>query len=273
MVSSSWLAHAAGSERYRKPPRPGSPSGQKATFDMPQCPGQQSEAVADGTIFTPVSLGLILACGVSGWPTGHPIRRARKAPSFQPQSVAWSLGRCSDFPGKRRYSRVLSALLGINGNGTIAMSYVERVLQPGETVQHVSTVHWILYLPGFLFLLAGAAVFAFRAQAGPDLAPVLTVVSAILAILGLISLLAAWFRRWTTEVAVTDRRIIYKRGFIRRRTIEMNMDKVESVDVDQSVFGRIFDYGTITVRGTGTGLEPLRNIDSPIELRNRITAR
>jgi uncharacterized membrane protein YdbT with pleckstrin-like domain len=74
----------------------------------------------------------------------------------------------------------------------------------------------------------------------------------------------------STEIAVTDRRIIYKRGLIQRHTIEINMDKVESVDVDQSILGRLFDYGTITVRGTGEGIEPLRNISTPIALRNAV---
>jgi uncharacterized membrane protein YdbT with pleckstrin-like domain len=95
----------------------------------------------------------------------------------------------------------------------------------------------------------------------------------IIALVGLISLIHAWFVRWTTEIAVTDRRVIYKKGFIRRRTIEMNMDKIESVDVDQSVLGRMLNYGTITIRGTGTGIEPLDKIESPIEFRNFVTAR
>jgi uncharacterized membrane protein YdbT with pleckstrin-like domain len=90
---------------------------------------------------------------------------------------------------------------------------------------------------------------------------------------GLVAVFRAWFRRWTTEIAVTDRRIIFKRGFIRRFTIEMHMDKVESVDVDQSVLGRIFDYGDVVVRGTGTGFEPLHMIEAPIKLRNAVTAK
>ena len=53
----------------------------------------------------------------------------------------------------------------------------------------------------------------------------------------------------------------------------MNMDKIESVDVDQSIMGRLFNYGTLTVHGTGTGIEPLYQIDSPIEFRNSVTAR
>ena len=71
------------------------------------------------------------------------------------------------------------------------------------------------------------------------------------AVLFVMSFVHAWFMRWITEIAVTDRRIIYKRGFINRHTEEMNMDKVASVDVDQSILGRMLDYGTVHVLGTG----------------------
>jgi Bacterial PH domain len=84
--------------------------------------------------------------------------------------------------------------------------------------------------------------------------------------------LSAWFRRWTTEIAVTDRRVIIKRGFIRRATMEMNLQKIESVDVDQSLIGRIFDYGAVTIRGVGSSYEPLRLIDAPLKLRSTVTA-
>jgi uncharacterized membrane protein YdbT with pleckstrin-like domain len=85
-------------------------------------------------------------------------------------------------------------------------------------------------------------------------------------------LFIGWFRRWTTEIAVTDRRIIYKRGFIRRDTVEMHLDKVESVDVEQSILGRIMNYGDISIHGTGAGIEDLKNIGSPIAFRNHVTA-
>lgn len=156
------------------------------------------------------------------------------------------------------------------------MKYVERVIQPGETVQYLSTIHWIVYVPSLLFLMVGAIGLALLIKSGADpLALSLTLpllLTGAACIAGLLSFIHAWFKRWTTELAVTDRRIIYKRGFIRRHTIEMNMDKVESVDVDQSFWGRILNYGTIIVHGTGGGLEPLRRIDSPIEFRNGVTA-
>ena len=70
---------------------------------------------------------------------------------------------------------------------------------------------------------------------------------------------------------VTDHRVIFKRGLLSRHTVEMNRTKIESVDVDQSLFGRLFGYGTIVVHGTGGGLEPLANIADPLLLRSRIT--
>jgi uncharacterized membrane protein YdbT with pleckstrin-like domain len=84
-------------------------------------------------------------------------------------------------------------------------------------------------------------------------------------------LIQQWFQWWVTEIAVTNRRVIYKTGLIQRETNEMNMDKVESVQVDQSIFGRMLDYGNMTVLGTGEGFKTLRTIASPVELRNSVT--
>ena len=70
---------------------------------------------------------------------------------------------------------------------------------------------------------------------------------------------------------MTNLRVIYKTGFIRRTTNEMNMDKVESVRVVQSIAGRILDYGDVTIIGTGEGEEELRTVARPLDLRNHIT--
>src|SRR6476660_6849278 len=151
----------------------------------------------------------------------------------------------------------------------IAMSYVQRVLQPGEQVRHVSSIHWIVYWPGAaVALLAVVADWLTETRLLPGLwrysAYALALVAAVL-------LVQQWFQWWVTEIAVTDRRVIYKKGFIRRQTNEMNMDKVESVRIDQSILGRMLDYGDVTILGTGEGFETLRTIASPIELRNGIT--
>jgi uncharacterized membrane protein YdbT with pleckstrin-like domain len=109
--------------------------------------------------------------------------------------------------------------------------YIDHILQPGETVAFTTTLHWVVYLPTIgLWLLAFIALMV-----GGALGPVSLLVAFVCALVGLGVAFSAWSRRWTTEIDVTDRRIVYKRGFIRRHTVEMNMDKVESVDVDQSI--------------------------------------
>ncbi len=151
------------------------------------------------------------------------------------------------------------------------MPYVDRVLQEGESVRHIARISWVTYLPGLL-LWAVAGILAGLLPSQPALHFFVLTVAAIVFIIGTILLARAWFHRVTTEIAVTDRRIIYKRGFVRRYTVEMHMDKVESVDVDQSILGRMLDYGDVIIHGTGVGLEPLLHIDHPLELRNHITA-
>jgi len=151
------------------------------------------------------------------------------------------------------------------------MSYVQKVLQPGEKIVHTASIHWFVYWPGALTLVLAIVVYSFGHNSSSGMATFWHFVAAALAIVALVLLFREWFTWWTTEIAVTDRRIIYKEGFISRNTVEMHMDKVESVDVDQSVMGRILDYGDVIVKGTGTGFEPLKRIAAPLELRNHIT--
>lgn len=152
--------------------------------------------------------------------------------------------------------------------------YIEEILQPDEKLLYSTTIHWLVYLPGLIACIVAIAAFVIGRDAGTAFMRMLLFgVFAVVGLYGSVSLLAAWFRRWTTEIDVTDRRVVIKRGFITRKTAEMNMDKIESIDVDQSLAGRIFNYGKVTIRGTGIGMEPLPMIGSPLELRNSITAR
>jgi uncharacterized membrane protein YdbT with pleckstrin-like domain len=122
------------------------------------------------------------------------------------------------------------------------MAYVHSVLQPGETIKVIGRLHWIIYLRSLLVVAIGSVHF-----------------------------LITMVRRSITELSVTTQRLIYKHGFIRRRTVEMAFDKVETVDVDQSIGGRILGYGAIQARGTGQGIEGLARVQSPIRLRTAIT--
>ena len=149
------------------------------------------------------------------------------------------------------------------------MSYVERVLQPGEQVRHISSIHWILYWPGVAVALLAVAAYWFGETRWLPRAWQYTAYA--LALVAVVLLVKEWLQWWITEIAVTNRRVIYKRGLIRLQTNEMNMDKVESVQVNQSILGRMFDFGTVRILGTGEGFEALQTIAGPIKLRNSIT--
>jgi membrane protein YdbS with pleckstrin-like domain len=153
------------------------------------------------------------------------------------------------------------------------MRYVRRVLQPGETIVYATRLHPVIYWRAILLLiiaiiLAAAAWYSVDNQ---SLGLALGIAAAIFALLALSSALSAFIRRASTELAVTDQRVIYKTGLLARHTLEMTRTKVESVTVDQTVSGRMSGYGTVTVRGVGSAFEPIRNISDPLTFRNYLT--
>ena len=85
--------------------------------------------------------------------------------------------------------------------------------------------------------------------------------------LGLVFLVMAYVRYKSTELAVTTKRVIVKHGFIRRQTVEINLSKVESIQVDQGVLGRLFNFGTLVISGTGTSHAPIAGISEPMGFR------
>jgi uncharacterized membrane protein YdbT with pleckstrin-like domain len=146
-------------------------------------------------------------------------------------------------------------------------SYVESVLASDERIVHRAAIsHWN-FAPAYLFgaLCFAAAVGALFLQTHTRAA-----LAAVAAAIGLAVVLVAAIRRATTELVLTDRRIIAKRGLIARDTVEMNLGKVESLHVNQGLLGRLLDYGDITVVGTGSSLEPLRGIAGPLEFRRKL---
>ena len=159
------------------------------------------------------------------------------------------------------------------------MSYYQKVLLPDEGVRAMGRLHWAIYLRAWLLFaigaIAGATFLYLHYGAGTD-SVIPSYIAGAVAVLFLLAAFFSWqnaiIRRQTTEIVVTDRRIIFKEGFIRRRTMEMNLSKVETVDVIQGIWGRIFDYGSIVIRGVGSSYEPLRMISNPLALRTAIIA-
>lgn len=153
------------------------------------------------------------------------------------------------------------------------MPYYTKVLQPDEQVRVVGRLHWSIDLRGLLVLVIAVAMLVGTLRlADPNWQRYARWGSAAIGLLGLLLLFRAWVRRRATEIVVTDRRVIFKRGLFARHTVEINVGKIETVDVEQGVGGRIWDYGTLLIHGTGSGFEPLVGIGAPLLIRNGIVA-
>ena len=126
------------------------------------------------------------------------------------------------------------------------MSYIDESLVAGETILHRGRVSW-------------------WSQFGLVLLGVVT----LIVVVGLIFLAWAWVRVRSTEVAITNRRVIAKFGFIKRHTVEINLDKVEALRVEQGFWGRFLNYGTIFVSGAGTSVAPFPDIADPLVFRRK----
>lgn len=151
------------------------------------------------------------------------------------------------------------------------MSYIDKILRPEEKVLAIGRMHWIVFVQGTLLILVALVLLLWPAERFWAVA--LRLAGGVFLIYGLVNLGRNLIEAWTTEIAVTNLRVIHKRGLIRRETGEMNMEKVESVIVDQSIPGRLLDYGSIVVRGTGAGIEGLHHIANPLKLRSAIVVR
>ncbi|MBR1123887.1 PH domain-containing protein [Bradyrhizobium lablabi] len=152
--------------------------------------------------------------------------------------------------------------------------YIDDILQPEEKVLYSNNAHWIFFLPAIGGWIVAVALFVLSGLIPQGPAVMLCwALAAIVAAFALYKTITAWFHRWTTETDVTTLRVVHKEGFISRKTFEMNVDKVESVDVTQTVLGRLLDYGDVMVRGIGEGDKEIKTIASPLAFRNAIIAR
>ena len=126
------------------------------------------------------------------------------------------------------------------------MSYIDDSLIEGEILVHRGRISWWSV---FWLLFLG----------------ILTLVLLV----GIVFLAMAWIRIRSTEIAITNKRIIAKFGFIKRHTVEINLDKVESLRVEQGLWGRFLNFGTIYVSGAGTAVAPFPDIADPLVFRRK----
>ena len=170
------------------------------------------------------------------------------------------------------------------------MLYVEQSLGPDEEIVHIGQFHWMYTVNAFLAIFWGVvgsiavivgSIVVYN-QMGwfipgaswidevRGLHPGLRICSFVVFILGLMSFAQLMVIRATTEIAITNNRIVYKRGLIARQAGEISIDRIEGVNVMQTIFGRIFNYGRVVIHGMGIGQVVLPPIADPIVFRKAI---
>ena len=157
------------------------------------------------------------------------------------------------------------------------MSYIQDNLGPNEKILFSAKVSPAVFMPSIIlligscgFLIAGAASSGKGGETGGIMGMFLQIIAVILLFYAMGEATSGLILLQTTEFAVTNRKVIAKTGFIRRHTLELLLSRVESVAINQSVLGRIFNFGYVTVVGTGGTRETFKLIKDPVNVRSQI---
>jgi hypothetical protein len=148
-------------------------------------------------------------------------------------------------------------------------SYARATLTPEETPFYKTSLHWVVFMRyaimALLVFLFIAMPFAIGLQAltGSELGWFALPLPALM-------MLPPTLAFASSELVITDRRVLIKTGVVRRQSLELFISRIESIAIDQGVLGRMWDYGTVMIRGTGGAEEVFEAIAHPIEFRNSV---
>ncbi len=156
------------------------------------------------------------------------------------------------------------------------MTYVTNTLAPGEDILFQAQFNWTYSLDPFIWCLFGFSPLLYSsfvhatAGATPGNPVWIYGLSAIPALFSTWLVVSHMVHLWTTEIVVTSGRFVFKTGLVARKTKEVSLNNIEEINLQQSIFGRLFGYGQITLRGTGVGVIQVPDIDDPVVLRRCI---
>ena len=157
------------------------------------------------------------------------------------------------------------------------MGYIDKNLTPGENVLYETRLHWIVMVRSIVMACVLVAVGGFlfyyaqtNASLDANTLHLLEAAGGICLIAAVAVIVIGAARRNATEMAVTNHRVVIKLGLFARRTIEMMLNKVESIEVKESTAGRMLGYGTIVVIGSGGTLEPFPRVAHPLQFRSAV---
>ena len=144
------------------------------------------------------------------------------------------------------------------------MGYIEKNLMDGEQIVYEARQHWMIYWKPFLLLLIGIGLFAIPTS---DMALIMQIC------MSLVLLVVAGI--WAVNIyggrkyILTNRRLILKRGLVRRESTDLVLRRCEGVSIAQSIMGRLLGYGTVSV-STGEVANEFRLIEHPVEFATNI---
>jgi membrane protein YdbS with pleckstrin-like domain len=147
------------------------------------------------------------------------------------------------------------------------MSYVDRHLLPGETVAFKTKTHWKVYVGPAVFSILVAIPLSIWALTSENKA-----IALLPLVLIPIAFVPAYFRRRSSEFAVTTKRVIAKVGVFQTRSVELLLGKVEGIAVNQGVGGKLFGYGEVVITGSGGTKEEFAGIQAPLDFRQAVQA-
>ena len=156
------------------------------------------------------------------------------------------------------------------------MTYVRSNLVSGETVIYETRLHWVVMIWLLLeAVIAGAIGLAmcsegFEASESRDAHDGLIIAGVLCLGLAGFLIVSGMIRRRATEIAVSNKRVVIKRGLVSQKSIEVLLSKVESISVNKSAFGRMLGYGDVILRGTGGTFETFTRIAHPDEFRRQV---
>ena len=154
------------------------------------------------------------------------------------------------------------------------MSYIDKHLMDGENVVYRTKLHWIIFWGALIFLVLTVAAFALYFYGSMNNNQDYKYIGGILGVIFLLVTLVWGIHSFipyaTSEFGLTNKRVMIKTGFIRRDSLEILLTKVEAMHVSQGITGRVFDYGTIDIRGTGGTSNKFDRIHAPLEFRKRV---
>jgi uncharacterized membrane protein YdbT with pleckstrin-like domain len=154
------------------------------------------------------------------------------------------------------------------------VGYAEHNLISGETITYRGRVHWTALVTSavpmlVIDILAIALVFVAFSGRTQYRNALLAAALLFFIMSGIVALAGVLYRN-AAEFVVTNKRIIAKVGLLQKQTVEIFLNKIESVGVDQNLRGRMLGYGSITLRGTGGSIESFQRIADPFEFRRQV---